>query len=265
MNVSKKKVKIEEIINKEINHENNEVIVNNFLLLFGYYINNIEWLLNSDLSKMDNLSFIKVLNNLYEIELSKKDYMKIYSNIYNKNYHDIQKIQTTMKHHVMREIGEGKEYTRYYEDVLISYNVLVDENINLDANHRYTFNELKKMVDNKDILLLEEIEEDILGKEHYLTEKYYFLGCYDLFESKYASSAYFPYYVTFLKERFKDKRILNDTKEYLLELQNQVSSILNNDSNIAYQIVSQGIVDILNESNVFKDYEKILMKVRKIS
>lgn len=263
MKVTKKKIRLEEIINKEINHENNEVIVNNFLLMFSYYINNIEWFLNSDLSKMDNLTFIKVLYGLYEIELSEKDYMKIYSDIYNKNYYDIQKIQTTMKHHVMREIGEGKEYTRYYEDVLISYKVLVDEKINLDEKHRYTFNELKKMVDNKDILLLEEIEEDILEKEHYLTEKYYFLGCYDLFESKYEGSAYFPYYVNFLKERFKDKRILNDTKEYLLELQKQVSSILNNNSNINYQIVSQGIVDLLNESNVFKDYEKILLKVIK--
>ena len=263
MRVLKKKVKLEEIINKEINHESNEVIVNNFLLLFGYYINNIEWLLNSDLSKMDNVSFIKVLNNLYEIELSERDYMKIYSDIYNKNYHGIQKIQTTMKHHVMREIGEGKEYTRYYEDVLISYYALVDEKTILDEKHRYTFNELKKMVDNKDILLLKENEEDILGKEHYLTEEYYFLGCYDLFESKYEGSAYFPYYVNFLKERFKDKRILNDTKEYLLEFKKQVSSILNNNSNINYQIVSQRIVDLLNESNVFKDYEKILLKVIK--
>lgn len=113
------------------------------------YLNKIDYyqtLLNKD---VDDLTFYEALNKVSNIILEKKDYLEILSIIHNNSYQDFIEITTKM---VGRFYSEKEKY--------ISYIGAYSLGVKIDPLYFYSKEEIKKLLKEKKLLLVEEIKND---------------------------------------------------------------------------------------------------------
>lgn len=102
-----------------------------------------------NLNELSDEEFIQILTNISKVSLNKFDILQILSNTYNKNYTKYKTIYTTMV----------SNSTGFYEKVQIVYKVACTKNFS-QTNKTYTKEELKKLIDEKTIIIVKEYQID---------------------------------------------------------------------------------------------------------
>ena len=106
----------------------------------------------------DNLTgkeLFEELKDIYDIRLDKDDYLFMLSKYNKKRYTYITKIPTKM-FFLDREIeGYGKGFDWWMQPYQVYYNVAVSDEFKVDYNKTYSKDEIKKMIANKDVVVID--------------------------------------------------------------------------------------------------------------
>lgn len=212
----------------------NEMYIENALLNIEDTINLFEKLINND-----NISFadyIDTLSKLYNINITDNDLFKISSIILGGNTSEII-LDTDITYDVTRRIENNNIFT--YNDEIHKLYVKVAYIDSIDAHHKYTYNELIEMVNNKKIVVLNFILDE--ESDDYCDDEISVHGLLPLGSIisnnfsylKYIRNDYIPYIYAYLKSYFTTDKLrkdlsayLNATKEKLTNTENHISDVL---------------------------------------
>lgn len=212
----------------------NEMYIENALLNIEDTINLFEKLINND-----NISFadyIDTLSKLYNINITDNDLFKISSIILGGNTSEII-LDTDITYDVTRRIENNNIFT--YNDEIHKLYVKVAYIDSINTTHKYTYNELIEMVNNKKIVVLNFILDE--ESDDYCDDEISVHGLLPLgsitsnnfANLKYIRNDYVPYIYSYLKSYFTVERIKRDfytylsiTKDKLITTENHISDVL---------------------------------------
>lgn len=215
--------------------ENAEV----FKIRLVEHINKIKNVLDADIDNLSDEEFFKLLVSIYYIRLDNNDYLKLFSKKYNKNYTCIAIIPTTMTFTDICKEGRGNSFDWWEQKYQLQYMVAVSNEIKLDENKVYSKKEIKQLVSDNTIILLNQetktIEEDELT---FIEESVEYLPInFDFDENGNIMSGFildnYDLYMEILREKFTKAKIYNDMQKYISYLRDDIKHIINCDDNIS--------------------------------
>lgn len=151
----------------------NEDIAAVFKMEVIKHINYINSLLDVDFKTLSDGNFYNLLCKVYNIKLESEDYLKIISKKNGRKYDRCLTLDTTMLIDVLGN-SEKLQDKRVYQ---VAYLVAVSHESEIDSNQIFSKNEIKKLIDDGDIVILQERKRPIIGnfvpREEEIYEKFF--------------------------------------------------------------------------------------------
>ena len=239
------------------NKENAE----NFIMTFKSIFYNLKTIYETDLEKLNNKEFCNFILSNYCIDLDIDDFINICNITNNKKDSYNPDFKTKMageEARISKPWGIG--YGWKLEFCYISYKALLSDDINYNCNISYSKEEIEKMIQDKNIILIERVCSKLSKDDINLgTEEINEFKTYPLSNCIMSDSPYFKTFIDILRKEFSRQRILNDLKEYMFVLKKELDCLLK-DMNFIYdqkEIISCAS-EILNDSYEYKKYQKLL-------
>ena len=236
----------------------NEMYIENALLNIEDTINLFEKLINND-----NISFadyIDTLSKLYNINITDNDLFKISSIILGGNTSEII-LDTDITYDVTRRIENNNIFT--YNDEIHKLYVKVAYIDSINTTHKYTYNELIEMVNNKKIVVLNFILDE--ESDDYCDDEISVHGLLPLGSItsnnfsylKYIRNDYIPLIYSFLKDYFTTDKLKKDLSAYL----NATKEKLTNTESYVSKAFTRYPLKLKRYNSIDKEIKKIRKKI----
>ena len=211
----------------------------------------IEKLIDSNFKDLPDEEFFKLVSNFYSIYIGKKDILNILSKVNGIEYNKIQKLNSTMTFKDIVSEGHGRDFSWWEETFQVIYIVATSNDLTLKQYCHYSKEEIKQMVKKKQIVSFGKYPKargmdpklpykpEEFGKIKMLNMSLDIESVDELLEgfdtsfdfsvlTKDASTFSEEVYknaVSLIRKRLNKKKVLNDCKEILLFLKENIDSI----------------------------------------
>lgn len=233
------------------------------------YISTIKEIVEADFDGLTDKELSELLTKVYNIYLDDKDYLEILSKRYNKEYTHFYRIPTTLTFYDTKQEGQGINFSWWPQLYQIYYNVVATNDVNFDCNKIYTKDEIKEMVDTKDIVILKQESEEIMDNQEFEKEEYEELSILDIDINDYGNNISqfiinnYQLFGEILRKKFTKKNVLNDMKKLINDLEDDINAIFyyaNSNDTLNYNI-SRICKEWFDTSNDKKEYEFLQKKL----
>lgn len=205
---------------------------NQFKKLIDEYVNVITFY-DKGLKKLSNLEMYDLLYKLYDILFDDNDCLKVLSQKYNKKYNRFVEFGTYMTFPVTKHWKEGK--STEYENVLyqIRYIAAVSSDVELDGDDILSIRDIKRMIDEKNIILIKEREKQ-LEKDLNVNEKYEKISLHDSGDLSYQyedvknNNNLLNIIISMLMKKITIKKLDRDIEKYIQILNEEIEEVLSN-------------------------------------
>lgn len=236
MNIDKKSITLTEDTYAYIYRASEQEIFETFRNTLKKYINIINDLVNQDLKKLSDEQFYDLLCKVYSISLTDEDYLKILSKRNNKEYNRFTEIGTFMTFTDTASEGHGRDFSWWKQLYQVRYIIAISEDAEIEYDSVLRKKDIKKMVDDKSIVIVERkarpinnklnINETIENIPSIKLNCSYSNGTYGRMSGSIYKDDNFPIVISMLRRKFTEKRILKDMKSYVEELQDEMEIVL---------------------------------------
>lgn len=180
-------------------------------------------------SKINNEDLVSLLSNsLSEITLDYEDYLKILTNANGKEYIGFATIKTTMVRKVVLTEGYGDSFDFWEDLVYTKYKIIYSSDICIKNEHYYSIKELKKMIKNKNIIIIEEQEKE-LDTRMKKTEDYRSFDILNFKDFLDPENSLYSYTIDYIK--IKISLLRKKLRKYLKKLNSEINDIIKNKTN----------------------------------
>lgn len=272
MNIDKNSITLTEDTYAYIYRASEQEIFETFRDTLKKYINIIDDLVNKDFKKLSDEEFYDILCKVYSISLTEEDYLKIISKRNNKKYNRFTEIGTFMTFTDTATEGHGRDFSCWKQLYQVRYIVAVAEDTEIEYDSVLRKNDIKKMVEDKSIVIVERktrpihnklnINESVENIPSIKLNCSYSNGIYGRMTGSIYKDDNFPIVISMLRRKFTKKRIRKDMKDYIEELQDEMNIVLSRlQSGYAYSEVSKLCNEWYDKS---QEKEKLNVLKRKI-
>ena len=252
--------------------DSDEDKLNKFKKAVRYYIDIIKKFITSDLTKLSDKEFYELLNEFYGICLGSEDYLKMLSKYYNKQYTSINKIPTTMTYTSIATEKFAKKFDWWEQLYQVYYFAATSEQVMFDYNKVYSKKEIKKLVSDKDIIILKEETEPIGNQKKFTRQKYELIPSLDFnMDECYSSSYTIPEFFLdnsnligeLLRKEVTKRTILKDMRNTVFDLTHEISDILlsTKSKDSLYFEVASMCIEWFKSSEEKNELQKIIKKI----
>ncbi len=210
----------------------------------------------SNIDKYSDEEFYNLLLSFaYIKEWDENDYYNVLGLAYNLKFIGDTVIKTSMHYNVQKSEGHGNNFSWWDEDMGIDLKVLYTEGFEVDEDHVYTVDEIKKLLDDKKIIILCEEERDFdFDEDSYEHEEYFMFDYayedYNIyFEFFGEEGKYYKYTLKYIRSMVGKKELLKIYKEYL---------------NYSIKEINE-IKSLINDSSIGEEYTKRLEKLNDLN
>ena len=208
---------------------------NRFKKLIDEYVNVITFY-NKGLENLSNLEMYDLLYKLYDILFDDNDCLKVLSQKYNKKYNRFVEFGTYMTFSAIKHWKEGK--STEYENVLyqIRYIAAVSSDVELEDGDILRKSDIKKMIDEKNIILIKEREKQ-LEKDLNVNEKYEKITLHDSGDLSYEyedvknNNDLLNIIISMLMKKITIKKLERNIEKYIQILNEEIEEVLSDLSN----------------------------------
>lgn len=229
---------------------------NSFYRLFRNKVLRAREIYMTDLSKLSDIDLLKFLNLNYTIELDINDYIGIYNEVNNKKYRYVDEIKTNAFSEVPVFFNKDDGFPSPWvlTPSQIGYKTLIDENVDFDLSKEYSIDYLKELIENKDIVILDEVYHEVVNKDidiNYIpSPALHKSNDSDLFQKK---------LINRVRTILTNKRQLEDLREYLLNYKKELDEFLSNMPYIQTQReIAEKISQMVNNSDEYSELQKMI-------
>lgn len=233
MNIDKISITLSDDTYAYIYRASGQEIFETFRKTLDKYINIIDNLVNQDLNKLSDDEFYDLLCKVYDISLTKEDYLKILSKRNNKKYNKFIEIGTFMTFTDIDSEGHGRDFSWWEQLYQITYIIAVSEDTKIEDNSILRKEDIKRMVLDKSIVIVKQKAKPINNKlninESVENIPSIILNCsydYGRMNGSIFKDDNFKVVVSMLRRKFNKKRILKDMRDYIEELQEEMEIVL---------------------------------------
>ena len=212
--------------------ESDKDAFNQFKKLIEEYVNIITFY-DKGLENLSNLEMYDLLYKLYNILFDDNDCLKVLSQKYNKKYNRFVEFGTYMTFPATKHWKEGK--STEYENVLyqIRYIAAVSSDVELDGDDILSIRDIKKMIDEKNIILIKEREKQ-LEKDLNVNEQYEKITLHDSGDLSYEyedvknNNDLLNIIISMLMKKITIKKLERDIEKYIQILNEEIEEVLSN-------------------------------------
>lgn len=224
------KVKLHECY---INTYFNEIYVENELSEINDTIYLFTFLINDEELSFDN--YIASIKRLYNIQFTDNDLYRICSFILGGTAKKVI-LDTDMVCTATKRIEINNSFKYSEQDFPLYIKIAYTNDCNIDFNHRYSYDEIKFLIDNNKIVLLDTIiteEDDSYLYDYEFNDIYPLCNITNNFSNlKYISDTYVPFVYKFLKNYFNKDRLKSDFTNYMISVKTQLNILENHINNV---------------------------------
>jgi len=212
MKLKLKKIDLREKTLEDISINSSQCDVQKFINYIIEHLNKANNLLNCKIENLNDMELYKKLSEIFDFIIEKKDYLRVLSKMYRKNYTDFIYIRTNMIDNSGNNI--------MYQVASIASKLFLNEST-LDLNL------IRDLTKKNDILIIKTLKtkNKISKKDKY--ENHQFIEVDITHSHLNENSELFPYFIELLNKDILVKDILYDIKLYIDELMFQAKSITN--------------------------------------
>lgn len=236
MNIEKNNISLVEDIYAYWNRASEKDIFNMFKEKVHKYINTVNSIVNTDFEKLSDEEFYDLLCNLYSINLTEMDYLKILSQVNNKKYNRFTEIGTYMTFPGTVTEGHGHDFSWWEQLYQVKYIIAVSEDINIEYDSIFSKEDIKSMIENKNIVIVNNtsVPLDLHNNPNFKQEEVEtlpsihlnFSRTFDEFDGTISKKFNFPIVASMLRRKFTKKKVLDDMRNYIDKLQAQINEVL---------------------------------------
>ena len=231
MNYERKIISLVEDTYAYIGRESDEENAAIFKTRLQQYIYILKEVVESDFDKITDKELFELLSKVYSISFNEDDYLNMLSKLNDKQYTFIHSIPTAMTFTDIATEGHGRNFDWWNQLYQVYYLAAASETFKIDYNKIYSKEEIKKLVADKDIVLLEREEEAINDSINFTPEEYEPITTLGInIEScgnnisKFALDNY-SLIGALLREKFTKKIVLKDIKKMFDDLTEEMQVI----------------------------------------
>lgn len=263
MDLERIDISLQEKTFENIYRDSNKENAQKFKLYLKTIISDIKEVMDADFNLLSDQELYILLNKIYNISFDEDDYLKMLSEKYKKNYVCSTNIATTMTFQGIKTEGQGKTFDYWSQLFQVHFKIIATQDVKI-TDKPFTKNELKKLIENKSILILSEyeipIEEITFEKEEY--ENFPLLETSTWIDNVRC-------YGKLLRQHISKKDVLKDLRILLYELEIELNSVFQgeNATCVDYPEIAGLCKEWFDKSEVKKEYlwlkrELILRKKR---
>lgn len=195
------------------------------------HLDKLKKFVDVDIDELSNEEFFKLLVSIYSIRLDMKDYLKLFSKKYNKQYNRVTKIPTNMTLIDRATEGHGRSFDWWDQLYQVEYDAAISNDTDFDYNKVYSKKEIEKLVSDKTIILLKQENSPIQKKDVDFNEEsfQYFPIDFDITESGDIMSGFildnYDLYIDMLRENITQRKILMDIRDYIVYLNSEILAV----------------------------------------
>ena len=269
MNIERKRISLFADTYAYIGRSSDEENAEEFKREVKKYISTIKEIVEVDFDRLTDKELYELLTKVYNIYLDDKDYLEMLSKRYNKEYTRFYRIPTTFTFYDTKQEGHGINFSWWPQLYQIYYNVVATNDVNFECNKIYTKDEIKEMVDTKNIVILKQESEEIMNNPEFEKEEYEELPILDIDINDYGNNISrfiinnYQLFGERLREKFTKKNVLNDMKKLINDFQDDINAIFyyaNYNDTINYNI-ARICKEWFDTSNDKKEYESLQKKL----
>ena len=240
----------------------NEMNFNQFKIRFREYLEIIDSLVKTNIKELNDEELYEFVRNIYKIYLDEEDYLKMISQKYNNNYHQVKKILTKMTFNKAENEGYGRNLKRWEQHYQTVYTVALEDGFNLDDTIAYSKEDIIKMLLNREIIILNEKKKLLNSKPNFDEEKYSIIPSLEIDCQKNQCNVFnfinenMGLFINLLRSNLTEKKMLEDAKVVLMELQDELERVfwwIKNDTG-CYSKIASLCQEWFNNSKEKKEY-----------
>ena len=213
-------------------HENGEKIdfteVNQRIEQLLHGAENCQEMINNR-RKIEDKDFYSMLNEFAYIGgWDEYDCYNVLEIAYNTKFAGYATINTTMHATVQKTEGHGRDFSWWNEEIGVDFKILYTKDFEVDYEHFYTIEEIKKLIAEKKILIVSEEERSLAWEEdNYKKEKYQrFDYAYDDYSMKHEffdeTGKFYKYTLKYIKKKLNSRQLKKLYSEHLDHVEGEV-------------------------------------------
>ena len=179
--------------------------------------------------KISDKDFYSMLNEFaYISDWNDYDCYNVLEMAYNTKFAGYATINTTMHTTIQKTAGHGRDFSWWDEEVGVNFKILYTEDFNVDYEHFYTINEIKKLVAEKKIIIVSERQRNLAWEEYnYKKEKYQaFNYAYNYYSMQYEffneGGKFYKYTLKYIKKKLNSRQLKKLFSEHLDHVEGEV-------------------------------------------
>lgn len=172
--------------------------------------------------KISDKDFYSMLNEFAYIgDWDDYDCYNVLEMAYNTKFAGYDTINTTMHTTVLETEGHGRDFSWWDEEIGVDFKILYTKDFEVDYEHFYTIEEIKKLIAEKKILIVSEEERSLAWEEdNYKKEKYQrFDYAYDEYNIKHEffdeTGKFYKYTLKYIKKKLNSRQLKKLYSEHL--------------------------------------------------
>lgn len=206
----------------------------------------IENLINLDFKNLSNKDFFTLISRFYSIYITRDDFLNALSKVNGIEYDKIEKLNSRMIFKDMVSEGHGRDFSWWEETFQIGWIVATSKDLTLNSDYNYSNEEIKQMIKNKQIISfnnyvraigmdpelsyepervekinIPKIDFDYADPDAYKYSIYFDFSLLKEGESEFSKDVY-KVICSMIKKRLNKKKILNDCKQIILFLKDNI-------------------------------------------
>ena len=195
-------------------------------------LDTVRLLSNIEPKELSTQELLDVLRRAYNISLTEGDYLKMLSTQNGKRYTKTVDIKTTITHKDVVSKGHGKEFSWWPVTSQVVYHAASIDELKFSKDNDYTKEEVKRLLNKKDIVILSQSLQELTTEPTFKKELYEVLPQIGVkFDPSQENMSDFVnghlfLLDTILKSKFTKRKILGDTKTYLIALNYDIDLVL---------------------------------------
>ena len=178
-------------------------------------------MITSERELTDEQFYESLLKFAFITEWSEYDCYHVLELAHNLKFVGDEVIKTTMHANVQKTEGHGRNFSWWDEEVGIDFRILYTEDFIVDYEHFYTIEEIKKLINDKKIIIVSEEKRNLAWDEKNYKEENYqrFDYAYDDYSMKHEffdkNGKFYPYTLKYIRSNFDKKELIKLFKEHL--------------------------------------------------
>ena len=269
MNIYRKRVCLIEDVYAYAGRASDEENVKTFKTEIQKYINILKDIIETDFKCLTDKELYELLSKIYSISLDKEDYLKMLSKYNNKNYTFIYKMPTTMTFEDIITEYDAGHFDSSIQLFQVYYVIAASDNFKFDYNKVYSKEEIRDLLLNKNIVILNESSEAVYVGESFVQEKYKSIPTLDINIEPYGDNISqfvlnnFSLFGKLLRKKINKKIVLKDIKEIINDLNVEIQDIISDaqSNKILYSDTAKMCKDWYESSEEKREYQNIQKKL----